>query len=94
MVIGTRDITGTLARTEPDAWGSPAFSVWLGEHPEVRVGSFSEAAAQGDLVVNATNGAASLAALTLAGADNLAGKVLVDVSNPLDFSRGCPRRCW
>ncbi len=90
VVIGTRDVTETLARAEPDAWGSPAFSVWLGEHPEVRLGSFSEAAAHGDLVVNATNGAASLAALTLAGADHLAGKVLVDVSNPLDFSHGMP----
>ena len=38
VVIGTRDVTDTLARTEPDAWGSPAFSVWLGEHPEVRLG--------------------------------------------------------
>jgi hypothetical protein len=64
--------------------------VWCDAHPEVGVGSFSEAAAMGDLVVNATNGAGSLAALTLAGADNLAGKVLVDVSNPLDFSRGMP----
>jgi predicted dinucleotide-binding enzyme len=90
VVLGTRDVADTLARTEPDNWGSPPLSVWCDAHPEVGVGSFSEAAAMGDLVVNATNGAGSLAALTLAGADNLAGKVLVDVSNPLDFSRGMP----
>jgi predicted dinucleotide-binding enzyme len=51
---------------------------------------FAEAAAFGDVVVNATGGGNSLAALEAAGAENLRGKVLVDVSNPLDFSRGMP----
>lgn len=90
VVIGTRDVTETLARTEPDAWGNPALPVWLDAHPAVRLGSFAEAAALADMVVNATNGGASIAALTLASAGNLAGKVLVDVSNPLDFSHGVP----
>jgi len=53
-------------------------------------GTFATAAAYGELVVNATGGAVSLAALTAAGAENLAGKVLVDVANPLDFSGGMP----
>jgi predicted dinucleotide-binding enzyme len=53
-------------------------------------GSFAAAAAAGELVFNCTAGAASLDALTAAGADNLAGKTLVDVANPLDFSRGMP----
>ena len=42
------------------------------------------------MVVNATNGAGSIAALEAAGEQRLAGKVLVDVSNPLDFSLGMP----
>lgn len=53
-------------------------------------GSFADAAASGDMVVNATSGMASLDALTAAGAHNLAGKILVDVANPLDFSKGMP----
>jgi predicted dinucleotide-binding enzyme len=53
-------------------------------------GTFSDAAAFGEMVFNCTNGAASLAALGAAGADNLAGKILVDVANPLDFSKGMP----
>lgn len=53
-------------------------------------GTFADAAAFGDLVVNATAGTASLDALDRAGAANLAGKVLVDVANPLDFSHGMP----
>ena len=52
--------------------------------------SYADAAAGAELILNATNGDASLEALDAAGAENLAGKVLVDVSNPLDFSRGRP----
>jgi 8-hydroxy-5-deazaflavin:NADPH oxidoreductase len=66
---------------------------------DVRVGSrtagdgavtFADAAAHGEVVFNCTNGAASLDALTAAGADNLDGKTLIDVANPLDFSGGGP----
>jgi len=53
-------------------------------------GTFADAARTADLVVNATSGLVSLAVLEAAGADNLRGKVLVDVSNALDFSDGFP----
>ena len=53
-------------------------------------GDFAEAAAFGEGVFNCTAGQGSLAALEQAGAENLNGKVLVDVANPLDFSRGMP----
>jgi predicted dinucleotide-binding enzyme len=46
-------------------------------------GSFADAAAYGELLFNCTSGGVSLAALQAAGAANLKGKVLVDVSNPL-----------
>ena len=51
---------------------------------------FADAAAHGELVFNCTNGNASLEALNAAGAENLAGKVLIDVANALDFSQGRP----
>jgi len=53
-------------------------------------GTFAEAAAFGEIVFNCTKGDASLEVLRQAGATNLKGKVLVDVSNPLDFSKGMP----
>jgi len=53
-------------------------------------GSFADAAAFGELVFNCTQGAASLTALEAAGAANLRGKILIDVANPLDFSKGMP----
>lgn len=54
-------------------------------------GTFSDVAASAELLFNCTAGAHSLEALTSAGADNLAGKVLIDVANPLDSSQGSPR---
>jgi 8-hydroxy-5-deazaflavin:NADPH oxidoreductase len=53
-------------------------------------GTFADAAAWAQVVVNATGGLVSVEALTAAGAQNLAGKPLLDVSNPLDFSAGFP----
>ncbi len=53
-------------------------------------GTFADAAGFGELVVNATAGAASLRALEAAGSEQLAGKVLIDVCNPLDTSKGMP----
>jgi predicted dinucleotide-binding enzyme len=53
-------------------------------------GTFADAAKFGELVFNCTAGMASLEALKAAGAANLNGKVLIDISNPLDFSKGMP----
>ena len=53
-------------------------------------GTFAEAAATGEIVFNCTAGTASLEAIRLAGMENLRGKILIDVANPLDFSKGMP----
>ncbi|MEV6431345.1 NAD(P)-binding domain-containing protein [Nocardia sp. NPDC051463] len=66
-----------------------AATAWAGETGGAH-GTFAEAAADAELVINATSGTVSLAALTAAGAANLSGKVVVDVSNALDFSGGFP----
>jgi 8-hydroxy-5-deazaflavin:NADPH oxidoreductase len=79
VVMGSRDAANEAAADWVASTGGAG-----------RAGTFAEAAAHAELVVNATSGAASLAALELAEADNLVGKVLVDVANPLDFSRGMP----
>jgi hypothetical protein len=54
------------------------------------VGTLLETGAHGELLINATSGDASLEALRLAGAGALAGRVLIDIANPLDFSKGMP----
>ncbi|MBX7083935.1 MAG: NAD(P)-binding domain-containing protein [Nannocystaceae bacterium] len=60
--------------------------------PRARAGSFADAAAFGEIVFVCTAGAGTLEALHAAGAANLAGKVVIDVTNPLDFSKGFPPR--
>ncbi|MEV6330523.1 NAD(P)-binding domain-containing protein [Streptomyces sp. NPDC051909] len=76
----------TLGSRSADHAGATA---WAAEHHAAH-GTFAAAAHGAEVVVNATGGLVSLAALESAGADNLAGKVLIDVSNPLDFSQGMP----
>ena len=90
VVVGTRDPASTLARTEPDGMGNPPFSAWHAQHPQVGLATFADAAAGAELVVNASNGGTTLELLRLAGAENLAGKPLLDIANPLDFSQGFP----
>jgi 8-hydroxy-5-deazaflavin:NADPH oxidoreductase len=55
-----------------------------------QIGSFADAAAFGEIVFDCTNGANAIAALRQAGAANLRGKILIQVGNPLDFSKGMP----
>lgn len=53
-------------------------------------GTFANAAAFGEIIFNCTAGIGSIEALKLAGDKNLDGKIIVDIANPLDFSKGMP----
>ncbi|CAG0999138.1 hypothetical protein ANRL2_03857 [Anaerolineae bacterium] len=76
-MIGTRDPSKSMDKLKS-------------KNEAVQVGTFAESAAFGEVIFNATNGAGSLEALKLAGESNLNSKVLVDIANPLDFSKGMP----
>jgi predicted dinucleotide-binding enzyme len=78
VTLGTRDPDSTRSR---QGWE---------EVPDVGLATFADAAHDAELVVNASNGMATLDVLALAGADHLAGTVLLDLANPLDFSQGFP----
>ena len=56
---------------------------WARANPKGRLGSFSEAAAFGEVVVLAVKGLASMDALKAAGSKNLAGKPVLDATNPI-----------
>ena len=90
VMIGTRIVAETVARTAPDMMGNPPFSAWHKQNPKVKLGTFAQAAAHGEMIVNATNGFAALEILKSAGEANINGKTLIDISNPLDFSKGMP----
>ena len=79
VTIGTRDPEETRSRTE-----------WTDGLQELALATFADAAAGAELVVNASGGSVALDVLERTGSENLAGKVLVDISNPLDFSAGFP----
>jgi 8-hydroxy-5-deazaflavin:NADPH oxidoreductase len=79
VTMGSRSADNEDASTWAEAAGSGAGH-----------GTFADAAAAAAIVFNCTAGGVSLEALAAAGPENLAGKVLVDVANPLDFSQGMP----
>ncbi|CAN5556134.1 NAD(P)-binding domain-containing protein [soil metagenome] len=82
--IGTRSPEDTMGREE--------YAAWALSHPSVSTATFAEAAAGAELVVNAAGGDVCLGILAQAGVEHLAGKVLLDLSNPLDHSQGFPPR--
>jgi len=64
---------------------------WLAQDgSEAAAGTFAETATHGELLVLAVLGDAAEQAIARAGTDNFAGKVLIDATNPLDFSAGFP----
>ena len=90
VIIGTRNKEATLAKKGKDNFGRPVFGEWLKNNSKVQFGTYSEAASFGELLVNATNGFGTMPALEAAGKKNLSNKVMIDISNPLDFSKGMP----
>lgn len=92
QAIGTKlvDLGHEVAMGSREA-GHENAVVWAkGAGEKATEGSFADAAGYGELVVNCTAGVASLEALGAAGEENLSGKTLVDIANPLDASQGFP----
>ena len=71
--------------------GNEKATAWAAQAgPLAHEGSFADAAAFGEMIVNATAGIGSLDALAGAAPADLNGKILIDVANPLDSSGGMP----
>jgi 8-hydroxy-5-deazaflavin:NADPH oxidoreductase len=82
VVFGTRDVAGEKAVA--------AVTAVPGTSNQVSAAPYAQAAQLGDIAVLATPWSGTHNALQLAGATNLAGKLVIDVTNPLDFSSGKP----
>lgn len=90
VTIGTRDVKKTLTRTDNDAYGNPPFKEWYEKNKSsIKLESY-EVASASDIIFNCTLGHGSVDALQQAGSSNLKGKIIIDISNPLDFSKGMP----
>ena len=96
--VGRALATGFLSRGDEVMLAArdpkkPALVEWAAKakSPKARTGTFAEAAAFGEIIVLATSWSGTEPALRLAGPDQMAGKIVIDVTNPLDTSGGGPR---
>lgn len=85
VVLGTRDPKTSLAETKPGPYGQPPLSAWCRSNPKVKVVTMAEAAKHGETLVFAVHGAHVEEAVKQAGPANLAGKLVLDTTNPLEF---------
>ena len=79
-----------MARTEPDGMGNPPYSAWAPEHPDVTLATFADAAADAELIVNATSGDVSIDGSRRPARRTSRARCCWTSSNPLDFSKGFP----
>ncbi|HEU4384532.1 MAG TPA: NAD(P)-binding domain-containing protein [Anaeromyxobacteraceae bacterium] len=100
-ILGTGDVGQTIGgklvelghevRLGSRSAGNPKARAWAQKAgARASEATFADAAAFGEVLFNCTKGDGSVEALRAAGEANLSGKVLVDVANPLDFSKGMP----
>jgi 8-hydroxy-5-deazaflavin:NADPH oxidoreductase len=90
VMLGTRNVEATLARKATDNYGSLPFGEWHSQNEKVQLGTFAETVAFGEIVLNALQGAITISTLKSVNASSFDGKIIIDISNPLDFSKGFP----
>jgi hypothetical protein len=90
VMIGTRDPSQTLARPGDEDNDYLSFSTWQKENPAVKLGTFSQTAKFGEIVFDVLKGEIALNVLKSIPNQFLEDKILIDVANPLDFSKGMP----
>lgn len=89
VAMGTRDVEKTMSETLPDNMGNPPLSEWLKGHKDVKLVTLAEAASQSEIIYDVLAG--HVAAEVLKGLeDAIADKIIIDIANPLDFSKGMP----
>ncbi|SFW77250.1 NADPH-dependent F420 reductase [Chitinophaga sancti] len=90
VMIGTRNIQNTLAKNEPDIIGTPPYIQWQEKNTKVKLGTFADVAKFGEIIFISTFGDVAINAIDMAGTEHLAGKIVIDTTNPLDLSNGIP----
>lgn len=63
VVIGTRDVVKTMARTDKDVYGNPPFNEWQKQNKSVNLDTFKDAATNAEIIFNCTSGQGSVDAL-------------------------------
>jgi 8-hydroxy-5-deazaflavin:NADPH oxidoreductase len=90
VMLGTRNVENTLGRNATDNYGSLPFGEWHSQNEKVHLGTFADTVTFGEIVLNALQGAITISTLKSVNASSFEGKIIIDISNPLDFSKGFP----
>ncbi len=88
--MGTRDVEKTRSRTEKNQMSGDSFASWYAGNSGIHLANYADLPSDCDGFINATSGGASLDALNSVGNQKLKGKIILDIANPLDFSKGMP----
>ena len=90
VMMGTRNVAEAQTRTARDGYGNPGIGEWIKSNPGVKLATFGDAIAFGQFIINATQGGKSISALKAGNPGDLDGKIVIDIANPLDFTKGMP----
>jgi 8-hydroxy-5-deazaflavin:NADPH oxidoreductase len=90
VMLGTRNVEAAVSRSDRDNFGNPGFGEWYKANGWAKLGTIAEAVTFGEMIINASQGASSVSTLQQANPGDFSDKVILDIANPLDFSRGMP----
>lgn len=85
VIIGTRNVQDKLSESSQSK-----FSIWLEKNSNAQLKTFNEAVKLGDIIINALNGGVSVNVFKSIEPEGFDNKIILDISNPLDFSKGFP----
>jgi 8-hydroxy-5-deazaflavin:NADPH oxidoreductase len=90
VMMGTRNVTTTKERKATDNYGSLPFGEWQSNNTKVQLGTFAESVSFGEIIINALQGAITISTIESIDKASFENKIMIDISNPLDFSKGFP----
>jgi len=90
VIMGTRDVAATLERKGSGNSGDLSFGEWHSNNKKVQLMTFQDVVREGELIINALHGAAVISVIQSCNLPDFDNKLVMDIANPLDFSRGFP----
>jgi len=90
VMMGTRDVAVTLERKGSGNSGDLSFGEWHSNNKKVQLMTFQDVVREGELIINALHGAAVIPVIQSCNLSDFDNKLIMDIANPLDFSKGFP----
>ena len=90
VFMASRDAQQARERIQTNPMTGSSFAEWLTKNTAVNLVNYNDLPPDTDIYINCTQGEGSVAALKAIGKDKIKNKIILDISNPLDFSKGMP----